>query len=116
MTDQRYRGPLRRRDDPPEGEVGALTEGAYNGGWSDRRGGGPRAHRLSDESLQEEICELLTHHPDLDAAQIEVLVEGGEVTLQGSVENRDVRWGIEELVASVSGVGLVHNRLRVVDR
>jgi BON domain len=112
----RYHGPLRRRDDPPGGGVGRLLGEAYYGEVRYHPTPSAGARRRSDESIQEEICELLTHHPGLDAGEIEVLVEGGEVTLQGSVEQRDARWRIEELVGSVSGVSLVHNRVRIAKR
>ncbi|HEU5040238.1 MAG TPA: BON domain-containing protein [Gemmatimonadales bacterium] len=79
----RYGGPLRRRDDQ------------------------------SEASLSGAIEELLAEHPEIDTSEIEVLVEAGEVTLQGMVEDRDMRWLVEDLVEAVSGVSLVHNRLRV---
>jgi osmotically-inducible protein OsmY len=173
-TPDRYGGPLRRRDDPPnprnqgtggEGGFSTLGGGTYygegdpddaprHGDWSrhstgagsgarggegvvfegentwgesqqqrereqttgTHRGRGPRAYRRSDDTIHEEICELLTHHAEVDASEIEVLVEGGEVTLQGSVEDRDMRWLVEDLVESISGVSLVHNRIRVARR
>jgi hyperosmotically inducible periplasmic protein len=68
--------------------------------------------RRSDESIREEIRASLTNRSDLDASAVEVEVEGGEVTLTGRVEDRDARWLAEELVESVPGVSLVHNRLR----
>ena len=112
-TTHRYTGPLRRRDDPREHQAEVPDRGsAYHGD----RGRLPEADRRSDESIQEEICDLLRHHPDVDAGAIEVMVEGGEVTLQGSVGARDARWLVEELVESVSGVSLVHNRVRVAQR
>jgi osmotically-inducible protein OsmY len=112
----RYRGPLRRRDDQAEGGVSSLVGDAYYGEDRYQTARGAEAHRRSDESIQEEICELLSHQPGVNAGEIEVLVEGGEVTLQGSVEQRDARWRIEELVESVSGVSLVHNRVRIAKR
>ena len=87
-----YLGPLRRRDDR-----------AANGDGS-------------DESLREAVWEQLLRHPDLHADDIDVQDEGGEVTLQGTVEDRDTRWLVEGLVESVSGVSLVHNQLRVAPR
>jgi len=68
--------------------------------------------RRSDESIREEICASLTRRSDLDASAVEVEVEGGEVTLTGHVEDRDARWLAEDVVESVAGVSLVHNRLR----
>jgi hypothetical protein len=69
---------------------------------------------LSDERLRREICHSLTHHPDLDAAGLQVEVEGGEVTLTGRVVDREASWLAEELTESVAGVSMVHNRLRAV--
>jgi osmotically-inducible protein OsmY len=68
--------------------------------------------RRSDESIREEIRVSLSRRPGLDASGVEVEVEGGEVTLSGRVEDRDARWLAEDLVESVPGVSLVHNRLR----
>ncbi|MBA2459556.1 MAG: BON domain-containing protein [Gemmatimonadales bacterium] len=67
----------------------------------------------SDESIRDEVCESLTRHPDLDASDLEVEIEGGEVTLSGRVEDRDARWLAEDIVEMVSGVSLVHNQLRL---
>ena len=74
---------------------------------------GPRAQRRSDESLAQEIREILTHDPELDATEIEVEVEGGAVTISGLVEGSDAKLLAEEMVESVTGVREVHNRLRV---
>lgn len=75
--------------------------------------GGPRVRRKTDDTLAREIHEILTTDPELDAAEIEVVVEGGAVTLGGEVENPDAKLLAEELTESVAGVRLVHNRLVV---
>jgi osmotically-inducible protein OsmY len=87
---------------------------------SDRRKAGgsqagraPQFHRRSDDKIYEEVWELLTNSPDLDAREIELHVESGEVTLTGTVESRDAKWLTEDLVASVAGVREVNNRLKV---
>jgi osmotically-inducible protein OsmY len=102
----RYEGPLRRQDDSAQSGDPGVRE---------RRQGSRarRTGRRSDDDIQQEIRQSLTEHPDLDASEVEVIVEGGEVTLTGSVEDRDARWLAEDLVESVLGVSLVHNRLRV---
>jgi osmotically-inducible protein OsmY len=69
-----------------------------------------------DEHIQGEICGILIRHPHLDASGVAVEVEGGEVTLIGTVEDQDARWLAEDLAESVSGVSLVHNRLRIARR
>jgi osmotically-inducible protein OsmY len=76
-------------------------------------GSGPRGRRRSDDSLASEIHEILTHDPELDASEIEIEVQGGAVTLTGTVESGDARLLAEELVESLVGVREVHNRLRV---
>lgn len=76
-------------------------------------GQAPQFHRRSDDKIREEICELLTNSADLDASEVELHVEGGEVTLTGTVDSRDAKWLTEDLVASVSGVREVSNRLKV---
>jgi osmotically-inducible protein OsmY len=76
-------------------------------------GPGPHLQRRSDDKIREEILELLTNNADLDASEVELHVEGGEVTLTGSVDSRDAKWLTEDLVNSVTGVREVNNRLKV---
>jgi hypothetical protein len=76
------------------------------------RGVGPKGYTRSDERLSEEICERLTDHPRIDARDIDVQVNQGEVTLSGSVRDRPTKWHAEDLVMSCRGVKEVHNRLR----
>jgi osmotically-inducible protein OsmY len=96
-----------------------MTWGESRGGSERRRPGGsqagrePQFHRRSDDKIYEEIRELLTNNPDLEACEIELHVESGEVTLTGTVESRDAKWLSEDLVTSVTGVREVNNRLKV---
>ena len=59
------------------------------------------------------LVDLLSNNADLDASEVEVHVEGGEVTLSGTVDSRDARWLTEDLVNSVSGVREVYNQIKV---
>ena len=61
----------------------------------------------------EDVSERLTEHGEIDASDIEVQVENGEVTLSGAVDSRQTKRLAEDLVDSVSGVKDVHNQLRV---
>jgi hypothetical protein len=76
-------------------------------------GRGPRGYRRSDERIREDVCERLTQHGQLDASDIEVQVRGGEVTLTGTVTNRQARRVAEDVADTVSGVRDVHVELRV---
>jgi osmotically-inducible protein OsmY len=73
----------------------------------------PQLQRRSDDKIYQEIWELLTNNPDLDASEVELHVEAGEVTLTGTVDSRDAKWLTEDLVNSVTGVREVNNRIKV---
>ena len=76
-------------------------------------GRGPRGYTRSDERIREDICDRLAEHGFIDATDIEVRVNAGEVTLQGSVHERHEKRVAEDLAERVSGVLQVRNELRV---
>src|SRR5437762_9110510 len=79
-------------------------------------GKGPKGYRRSDERIFEDVCDLLERDPEIDASDITVQVSGGEVTLQGSLNERWTKRRAEDLIDGVAGVKDVHNRLRVAER
>lgn len=76
-------------------------------------GRGPKNWTRSDARIHEDVCERLAAHPYVDASEIEVAVEGGEVTLSGTAPDRRMKRLAEDLVEGVRGVRDVHNRVRV---
>ncbi|MCK6592183.1 MAG: BON domain-containing protein [Polyangiaceae bacterium] len=76
-------------------------------------GRGPRGYKRSDERIREDICDRLMQHDDVDASDVEVTVSSGEVTLQGTVESRQMKHLIEDVIDAVQGVQEVHNQIRV---
>ena len=85
---------------------------------SSRRGGqfagrGPKGYTRSDERIREDINERLTDHPDIDASEIEVQVQNGEVVLRGTVDERHTKHLAEDLASRVFGVKDVRNEIRV---
>jgi hypothetical protein len=80
------------------------------------QGVGPRGYQRSDERIREDICERLTWHGQLDASDVELDVNSGEVTLRGTVDSRWAKREAEDLADSVAGVREVHNQLRVKDQ
>jgi osmotically-inducible protein OsmY len=76
-------------------------------------GRGPKGYKRSDDRIREDVNEELTRNPDLDATDIEVKVESGEVTLSGTVDDRRAKRLAEELAERCSGVHEVHNQLRI---
>jgi len=74
---------------------------------------GPKGYQRSDDRLREEISDRLMAHPYIDASQVSVEVKSGEVTLEGTVEDRRTKREIEDLIEDVMGVKDTTNRLRV---
>ncbi|WP_051440915.1 osmotically-inducible protein OsmY (plasmid) [Ensifer sp. WSM1721] len=77
------------------------------------RGRGPRNYTRSDQRIREDVSDRLTDDPHVDASDIEVTVENGEVTLSGTVMSRPVKHRAEDIAESVSGVRDVQNNLRI---
>lgn len=77
------------------------------------RGRGPRGYTRSDDRIREDVHDRLTDDPYVDASDIEVEVKGGEVTLTGRVDSRQVKRRAEDIAEAVSGVSHVQNNLRV---
>jgi hypothetical protein len=75
-------------------------------------GKGSSLYRRPDQQLYEDICERMTQHGQLDASQIEVEVNDGEVTLTGSVADRRSKRLAEDITDSVHGVMDIHNQLQ----
>jgi hypothetical protein len=79
----------------------------------EHRGRGPKGYRRSDERIKEDVNDRLSDDYYLDASDVEVTVTNTEVTLTGTVNNRNDKRRAEDLAESVSGVSNVENRLRV---
>jgi hypothetical protein len=79
-------------------------------------GVGPRNYQRSDERIEEEVVQRLADADWVDASEVEVEVSDGVVTLEGTVESRAARRAAEDLVAEVTGVADVINRLRSLGR
>jgi hypothetical protein len=100
-----------RYGDDRDREEGGLMGGVRRmlGGHTGR---GPKGYKRSDERIREDVCELLTLDPDVDATEIEIAVSEGEVTLTGFVSDRQAKRRAEDVAEQASGVKEVHNQLR----
>jgi osmotically-inducible protein OsmY len=108
-TGARARYPESDRDNRSFGESGS----AFEGGRGNFAGRGPKGYQRSDARISEDVCDRLAESPDVDASEIEVKVENGEVTLTGSVAERGEKRRAEDLIENISGVREVHNHLRL---
>jgi len=97
--------------------LGSEGWGNYSGGmgqyYGRHAGRGPKGYQRSDDRIREDINEHLTQHPDIDATEIDVNVQNGEVTLTGTVDHRHTKRLAEDVAENVSGVREVHNQIRV---
>jgi osmotically-inducible protein OsmY len=75
------------------------------------RGLGPKGYVRSDTRLRELVCEALTDDELVDASNVDVVVQHGEVTLSGQVQDNKMRRAAEECAQRVAGVSSVLNRL-----
>lgn len=105
---------------------GRQQETAWGGGWesgdreqSQRGGGGrhagrgPRGYQRSDERIREDVCDALTADPFVDASEISITVQSGDVTIEGTVDDRQAKRRAEDAIEDLPGVRQVHNRLTV---
>lgn len=77
------------------------------------RGKGPKNYKRSEDRIMEDVCVRLSEHPDIDATDIMVTVDGDEVTLTGTIDSKQAKRKAEDVCESVSGVSEVHNQLRI---
>jgi osmotically-inducible protein OsmY len=91
------------------GRVHQFSHGQERG----HTGRGPKGYQRPDARIREDVCDRLTDDWRIDASEVEVTVNNGEVTLSGTVHNRDDKRNAEDVVESIPGVREVHNNLRV---
>jgi hypothetical protein len=100
------RGTMEREDRGPLAWLGdKVREGMH-------KARGPKGYRRSDDRIHEEVCERIARS-GLDAEEVEVKVEAGEVTLTGTARSRDEKRRLEDVAEDVFGVEEVHNHLRI---
>jgi osmotically-inducible protein OsmY len=81
----------------------------------EHRGKGPKNYTRSQERIKEDVSDKLSDDSFLDASDIDVEVNGNEVTLNGHVDSRYSKHRAEDLAEDVTGVSHVQNNLRVWD-
>ena len=74
---------------------------------------GPKGYQRSDERILDDIHLRLTQNGQIDASEIQVSVDDGEVTLKGTVEDRRMKRMVEANVDMIPGVIDVHNELQL---
>lgn len=79
-------------------------------------GVGPQNFQRSDKRIKEDVCERFTNHGRIDASDIDIDVNDGEVTLRGTVPDREMKRLAEDTAENITGVKDVHNEIKVNKR
>lgn len=97
----------------PEIESAERNRAQHRNQQGPHKGKGPRSYSRTDARIHEDINDALYEDRYVDASDIEVVVENGEVILTGLVDDRQAKRRAEDIAESVSGVKQLENRLRV---
>lgn len=84
-------------------------------GEQSRESSGGTAAVPDDAGIQSQIERTLNSDPTLSKLDVSTLVDGGKVTLMGSVKSAELRQQVERAVRSVKGVVGVDNQLVVAE-
>lgn len=82
-----------------------LTPGPYSGL-------GPVYNDVGEPTGQE-VASRLTQHGQVDASNIEIIIDDGEVLLEGTVDSEETKRLAQEALESIDGVKSVQNSLQV---
>ena len=83
---------------------------------SGHRGKGPKNYVRSDARIFDDVGEALTREDAVDASDVTIAVDKGEVVLDGTVSTARMKSVATEIVEQVAGVRVVRNRLRVAKK
>jgi osmotically-inducible protein OsmY len=79
----------------------------------DHRGKGPKGYKRADARVLEDVNDRLTEDSRVDASDISVAIQDGEVTLSGTVQSKFAKRCAEDCTDTVAGVQHVQNNLRI---
>jgi osmotically-inducible protein OsmY len=113
LGDRRWQGYRERNEDEEVSAKAGYSSLQERLESRQHRGKGPRSYRRSDDRIHEDVNDRLYDDPWLNATDIEVGVQDGDVVLKGTVEDRQAKRRAEDICESVSGVKNVENRLRI---
>lgn len=78
-----------------------------------QRGKAPKGYTRSDQRIKEDISDRLMQTNEVDASDVEIAVQNGEVTLTGNVGSRHCKYCVEQIAESILGVTDVINQVRI---
>lgn len=77
------------------------------------RGKGPKNYIRQDVHIKDDVNHALTESHSVDASDIEVMVQDGDVILSGTVDSRVARRNAESAIDYISGIRNIENRIHI---
>ncbi|HEX6334830.1 MAG TPA: BON domain-containing protein [Flavisolibacter sp.] len=77
------------------------------------RGKGPKGYQRSDDRIREDVSDRFYYDDYLDASEVSIRVEGGEVVLEGTVDSKEAKRRAEDIAEDIPGVKNVENHIKV---
>ena len=74
---------------------------------------GPKGYNDAGDPTGQEVASRLTQHGQVDASNIEITIDNGEVLLEGTVDSEETKRLAQEALESIVSVGSVQNLLQV---
>jgi len=84
-------------------------------GQTSESAGETKVTAIDDATIQAEIEKTIARDSTLSTLDLSTIVEGGKVTLAGSVRSPDLKLRVEKAVRSVKGVVSVDNQLVITE-
>ena len=84
-------------------------------GQTSESAGETKVAAIDDATIQAEIEKTIARDSTLSTLDLSTIVEGGKVTLAGSVRSPDLKLRVEKAVRSVKGVVSVDNQLVITE-
>jgi hypothetical protein len=102
--------------DDAQGDVESVAALAYTEVWlipGPYSGRGPIGYDSAGDPTGQEVYSRLTQHGQIDASDIEIVIDNGEVLLDGTVDSEETKRLAQEAVETITGVRSVQNLLQV---
>jgi hypothetical protein len=104
-------GPITASPSPKSSPTATPTIQGPSSGQVNESAGETKVAAIDDATIQAEIEKTIAGDSTLSTLDLSTIVEGGKVTLAGSVRSPDLKQRVEKAVRSVKGVISVDNQL-----
>ena len=108
-------GPATPTPSPKPSPTLTPSDHGLSSGQTNESAGQTKPAAVDDATIQAEIEKTIASDSTLSALDLSTIVEGGKVTLAGSVRSPDLKQRAEKAVRSVKGVVSVDNQLVITD-